>query len=275
MTVWRHAVSWSKFKLALECPRQLQYACDKTPHGNYAPSYWATLGTMVQFVFEIYLNQRVNMRPGGDNKSVVMKVAEKVLASPKFTETVVNYPQGKTEEELKNDIRSQVSKGYDILKKMGVTTKPFDSEKKWNSVFRDFRMFAMIDFFLDQPTARLYDGKGNREMDADERQILYYALAVSASGRTIKDAGLIYWNYDYKPVDVSPKAIKEFIDGDFAEGKPYFDKLKKGLEPGELLEARPSSKTCGWCNWRHICPASAKLRPSMDTSLPEDAGFGE
>lgn len=274
MTVWNRPVSWSKFKLALDCPRSLQYAVDKKPHGFADNTYYSALGTIVQFIFEQYFNQRVNLRQGGRNPKVIERVTDKILASNYIESLKVVYPYGKDRADLCAAVREQVTKGFLFMDKMGLTKYSVKSEVNWSSVFRGFRMFAKIDFLRHGSSGSyVFDGKGHKEMNADPRQVLYYCLSVAASGHKIAGGGIIYWRHGYKNLDVTPAALKRFIDGEFAEVRPLFEELKTGIQGP--MEARPSKENCKFCKWRQVCPDSAVRRPPMKEDAPENVGFSE
>jgi len=234
------------------------------------------LGKASQRCFELYFNQQVNLKPGGEKQSVMMKCVERILhPSTNYVNSLeIKYPFGKGEEDFLNDVRDQVRKGHAIMERMGLIKLAVQSEKKWNSVFRGVRLFALIDFMREgRSGCYLFDGKGHAKVNADPRQLHHYALTVIASGRTVKEAGLIYWNHGYVPVDVSPKAVKQFVDETLMVAKPTFNLLQAGVS-GEL-KATPSLSVCGDCNWRNICDHSARKNPPMDASLPEHTGFGD
>lgn len=274
MTVWRHAISWSKLKLALDCPLALQFTIDKKPHPRSMMTPPQAKGTVVQFIFEQYFNQGINLKPGGQDRGTMEKIIERILSS-KFFETTsaqISYPHNKTEEDFKEEVRAQTLTGFDILKDMKLTTFKVRSEVKLNGVFRGFRMFAMVDFLREgQSGDFLFDGKGHAREDADPRQVVYYALNRAASGRKIAGGGLIYWNHGFRKVDVSPAALKAFVENEFAEVRPIFDELKAGTN--REFEARPEYEKCRKCNWRNICEHSAAARPPMQEGLPERVSF--
>lgn len=135
-------------------------------------------------------------------------------------------------------------------------------------------MFGMIDFLREGRSGHyLFDGKGHAKKNADPMQLVYYAVAVAASGHKIAGGGLIYWNHDYEKVDLSPAALRQFIDNEFTQVRPIFEKLKNGTN--EQLEARPEESRCKQCNWRNVCPFSATKTPPMKEGLPDSLGFGE
>lgn len=274
MTVWRHSISWSKFKLALDCPLQLQFTIDKKPHGRPENTLPQALGTIVQFCFEQYFNQGINLKKGGQDDETMAKIVDRILNSKYVQSINVTYPHNKTEEDLKTRAREQIMKGFGYMKGMGLTKLPVRSEVKLNGVFRGFRMFALVDFLREGKSGDyLFDGKGHANEDADPRQVVYYALNRAASGKKIAGGGLIYWNHGYRPVDLSPKALRDFIDNELATARPIFEKLKAGTN--EELEAKPDEQKCRKCNWRNTCPFSLSRLPPMQEGLPDEVGFGE
>lgn len=272
MTVWRHSISWSKFKLALECPLALQNTIDKKPPDHEKPNFYMVKGNVVQKVFEVYFNQGVNLLPGGDSQKVIQRVMDRVLRSMYYKELNITYPRGKSEEDLVEDCRYQVGNGLEIFRTRKLLHKPMKSEIKWNSVFRGFRMFAMMDFKVAlESGVGIYDGKGHVKKNANPDQLLYYALALIASGRKVVEAGLIYWNHGYEPVDVTPKAIREFVGEKLDKVSPIFKQLKAGVE---ILPATPSEEACAYCPWSEFsCEFSAK-RKLHSILTTDDAGFG-
>jgi len=271
MTVWNKPVSWSKFKLALDCPRQLQYTIDKHPVSDTRPNFYAEAGTITQFVFEQIFNQGINMRPGGETLSVFERATEKILKSSWYLNRQITYPYGKTEEDLFTDVRNGVRKGWEIFKDLKLLNRPIRSEVKWMSTFRNMRVFALIDFVLEsQRGIAIYDGKGHAKKDADERQLLYYALTVQSSNKPVSGGGFLYWKHGFEKVDISPEAVKEFVDGPFIEGQAIMRQLMGGIATD--LPTKPG-KSCHFCSWKNVCPDSTELKPPVDHSLPELVGF--
>lgn len=274
MTIWTHSVSWSKFKLALDCPRSLQYTIDKKPFLSSRTNYYQQLGTLVQLVFEHYFNQGVNLKAAGRTEAVMAKVTDRVLASNHYKAMQIDYPAGKSEEGLQEEIKRMVLIGFRQMQQTAVLPKKVASEQKWNSVFRGHRMFGMIDFDVHygQNHCGLFDGKGHAQKNADVRQLLYYGLAKAASGVTLGLSGFFYWQHDFVEVDLSPPALKEFADGEFVEGKKIFDMLKVGVAE---LPAKPSSKQCYSCNWKALCPDSKYKKEYVDTTDESEVSLGE
>jgi hypothetical protein len=268
VTAWIHSVSWSKFKLALDCPRQLQHTIDRKPHGRGPSGFYQEAGSLTQLVFELYFNQQVNLKPGGRTEATQKRVIERVLNAPSTLQRPVSLPHNLTREDLNNRVRDQATRGFELMGKIKMLDLPVRCEVKWNAVFRGFRIFNMLDFLREGRSGHwILDGKGHTNPDADERQILYQALGVAASGHNIAGAGLLYWYHGFKPVDTSPKALKEVADTTLEEARPTFELLKKGTH--QPLEARPSPKRCGQCNWRETCEASVAKRPPTQSNLPD------
>ena len=129
----------------------------------------------------------------------------------------------------------------------------------------------MMDFYLSVPGGvGVYDGKGHIKKNANPGQVLYYALGLTASGRKVVDAGFIYWRHGFEPIDVSPAALRVFIEEQVEVVKPIFDQLKAGVE---TLPATPSKETCKWCPWKLSCLESAYRRPEVIDPTLEHVGF--
>lgn len=277
MTIWRKPVSWSKFRLALDCPQSLLFTLENKPVIEYPPNYYAELGKIVQYVFEVYFNQGVNLRPGGDKIGVVEKVLDKVLKSDYFQLKKITYPLGKTEAMLIAAVTEHVRKGFVLFHEQNLLNKPLKSEVKWNAVFHSMRMFAMIDFLYDDNGhLELYDGKGHsKKGSADIRQLLYYGLAIVAAGRSLKRGGFLYWQHGFEEVDVSAKALKEFADGPFKQGQKVIQMLQVGVDS---LAPTPSTNACRYCPWKLTCTSSMCLKPEIDSTIDRtgviDVSFG-
>jgi len=273
VTVWRYSISWSKFDLADKCPLALQKTIDKVPPDHEKPNYYMVKGNLVQKVFELWFNQGVNQRPKGDDPRVLQRVVDRIITSPYYKELGVTYPEGITEKDLVTKVRQEVANGLETFRTKDLIKRVVRSEVKWNSVFRGFRMFAMMDFYLHVTGGvAVYDGKGHKKKNANPDQVRYYALALIAAGKKVKDAGLIYWNHGYEPVNVSPAAIRAFIDAKLDKVRPIFNQLKAGVEE---LPATPSDEVCGFCSWKYSCKFSAKRRPEVPNPTIENVGFGE
>jgi len=130
------------------------------------------------------------------------------------------------------------------------------SELPVRSSFRGLRVFAWADFVPNWPNRdiELWDGKNNKRMDADPRQLYWYAMVLMSKGHNITRGGFIYTKHGKSvEVDLSPPKIMEFINTDFERGRKYFDQLQEGIT---AFPPQPSKKTCKWCSWRRSCTAS-------------------
>lgn len=254
MAVWNKPVSWSKFRLALECPRQLQYTIDNTPVSVIQRGWYAGMGTAVQKVFELFYNRGLWEKPVTRTPAILKEVARRVLLAGAYDEGII-YDDTLSKEKLEQEVYSQVESGRQVLEGAGLLGVGLTSEKGWGATFRSLRLFGMVDFlrFRADGSMSLYDGKGSQRKNADPRQILYYALILLASGKRVADAAIVYWKHGIEYVDVSPGAIQEFVENDFIRGEEVFQKLKAGVAE---LPAVPNKKNCGWCSWRRSCPES-------------------
>lgn len=267
MTVFRKSVSWSKFKLALECPLQLQKTVDKEYSARFgSTSRSSASGKVVQKVFELYFNGSYNQQPTGQRVSVPVNILKKVMKSKWATDEGV-------EDNQMEEIEAQVVSGYETMSSMGILGKPVRSEVKMQVTYAGFRMFGMLDFLVkDGDGYLLYDGKGNAEKTADANQLLYYGLMVHSAESKPVTGGFIYWRHGFTPVDMSPKALYDFTKGEFAEGRKIFEMLKVGVE-GEL-EAKPSSKACNFCNWKKVCKKSYYFKEAGEVLIGvQETGF--
>lgn len=254
MTIWRYPVSWSKFKLALECELNLKWTIEKKRKTEIRINYYAERGKLVQFIFEQYFNQGVNLKPGGTTWETMEKVTKRILKSYHYRSLEIIYPNDFSEEDFIRETWDHVKGGHEEMGRIGLLERKVASEKKWNSVFRNHRLFSLMDFDYEGNSGHyIFDGKGNKETNADPNQLLYYALCVTASGVKVAGGGFLYWGHGFRGVDMSPEALKRFVDNDFSRGKPVFDKLKKGTED---LPANPSEDNCKWCSWKNTCPFS-------------------
>lgn len=273
MTSWPYPISWSKFKLALDCPLQLEYVIEKRPPSDVNPNYYGLTGIVVQKVFELYFNQGLNKKPQAQTLTFLDKALNKVLESKWYTTQPKSYPHMRTEEDLKTRIREQVHGGWKCIEEADLLGKTVVSEQKWRATVRGMRLFGVVDFTVDQggKSLDLWDGKGHYRTDADERQILFYLVMLLQSGFKVQRAGFLYWNHGVREVDIALPRVKEFLDGDFKQGKEIFDNLRQGGEQ----KATPSKKVCGWCSWKSTCTASAYRKTEKPSSYAEEVKFGD
>lgn len=262
MATWRHNISWSKMKDALECPYRLQLVVSKAPHPGWGANYWMELGKAVQKIFELYFNQRINLKgPDFRTQNVLEKVTDKVMASPYYQEVLKNltFPNDQYDEKRFNaEVREQVVKGRDSLDAAKFLHLPLNSEKKWVGRFRDIGLFAMTDFTheADGPVD-VIDGKGHQQMNADPRQVVHYALCIASTGRKLGRGALLYWRYGDQgvvDVDISPAALRRYQDEALTEAAPTIRALKQGTT--EDLPAKPSNSNCYRCNYKANCKYS-------------------
>lgn len=256
MLAFNRPVSWSRFKTVLDCPKKLEHELLEIPGSEYGTNYWRVRGTLVQYVFELFYGQQVNVRPGGTEQGVLERIAVKVFNSSKMIEDPVSYPSGKDESSLKEEVYLQVINGWRQLRDLGLLDKPVLVEQDWFTVYNGFRMSARFDFLWMHPggkQAELFDGKGTMKPWSDVRQLYYYALMLLSSGVSVSRGGFLFYNHDSVIIPLGPTELKKFVDEDFRRGRLVFESLQKGI--GEL-PATPSLETCRMCTWRLSCKAS-------------------
>jgi len=255
MVTWSRVWSWSKVLAAHECPLRMQFAIQKIPRVDLH-NYWAELGLATQKIFELYFNQGLNMNPKLRNGKTLRIITERVLGSERWRELEISHPGEKDKDDLKKEIRADVQSGLKHLEEADLLRYSTESEFWANGTFRrSLRIGGMIDFVVKKPNQLvLLDGKGSVEENADERQVQFYALVLMGQGRRPDSAGLLYWKHGYRPVDVSNKGLRDYIDEHLNEVMPLLKQVEKGAP--EPLEARPSKKTCRYCSYRFTCPES-------------------
>lgn len=266
MIIFRKSVSWSKFKLAITCPLALQRTLKKEFAVISWPNEAQVKGKIIQKVWELYFNNKMNLHPRGKDISVLVKILYRVMASQWLVNENLIMKTGSTEVSVREELLRVLTLSYGIVKKMNLLEHEVQSEVKLMSVFMGFRMFGMLDFLVRvKGGVMLFDGKGHSEENADERQLLYYALALHAAQEKIIGGGFIYWQHQYRPMDLSPYRLKKFVDEEFAQGRKIFERLKIGVEE---LEAYPSSENCFFCNWKRTCDKSVYRKQDVE-ALPQ------
>lgn len=277
MTVWRYPISWSKLKMAFPdgCQLQLRNIIDKRRPSDVSPNYYMELGSISQYVFELYFNQKINQTPQGRTIEVMEKVVDKVLASAWFkkTEANVTYPPTKNDKLLKITVKEDVLAGFKEMERIKMLDKPVLSEKVWNGTFRNVRTFAKIDFMWESASGKgwwVWDGKGHAKPNADPRQLLYYALTLMVSGQKVAGGGLIYWRHGVSPVPMTPKDVKDFVDKDLTPAVTLFNKLHRGTEE---FTANPSADNCKYCSWKSSCKVSHFKKEPQEVKEADYVGF--
>lgn len=263
MITWRKPVSWSKFRMALDCPKALELALAGTPASDPGVSYYSVLGQAVQKVYEVYFNQRVNLR--STKPETISKIAQRVIESDWFEDLDKTYPFSVSEETLITRIHEDSLSGFDAMDHAGILDKVVTSEVPVRSSYQNLRVFAWADFLTNWPNKdiELWDGKNNKKKNADPRQLYWYAMVLMSKGHNIKKGGFIYTKFgESVTVDLSPPRIMEFINTDFQRGRKYFDQLQDGIT---AFAANPSKDNCRWCPWRRSCTASIHYSPPATT----------
>lgn len=271
MVKWNKALSWSKVKMMLSCPRKLQYTLEQKPVGVPSPSYYRNLGSIAQYVLEIYFNQRVNLKSGGTEAEVIQKVITKVLNSKLVQTMDITYPPGKSRVDFDSEVRRHVTMGTEILRARGMLGREIDSEVKGVGELRGTRAYMQIDFVVKEGKyVSVLDGKGTMKTGEDSRQLKMYAAIMMKRGVLIKEAAFVYWNVgEYEAVDVSPESIKKFLDSDWVEAQKIAALIGVGVD---TLDARPSHTECWKCDWKTSCPESM-FRPVTNDRLLDEVGF--
>lgn len=272
MTTWSKSVSWSKFKMALDCPLQVQYLIEKKRGAPRVSSYHQMLGKLVQKAYELYFEHRMNLMPKGQDPEIPVRLVERVVQSgwmEKEREPLV-LPDGVTKAQLVDEAKVLARSGFVGVKQSGMLDHRVRSELQVATTWQGFRMFGMHDFVVEKDGYFLFDGKGNRETDAEPMQLLYYGLQLHSTGKPVRGGGFIYWRHGYQPVDLSPAKLKEFVEGPFQKGRKVFDLLRVGVEK---LEATPSAKACFRCSYRNTCDESVYRRAPPTDYEAKDVGL--
>jgi len=184
----------------------------------------------------------------------------------------LTLPEGKTKEDLIKEAGDLVDTGYQFAVEAGLVAHLVKSEVDLKTSFNGFRMFGKLDFLVDLDQGYfLFDGKGHQEKNADVNQLLYYGLQLHSTGKPLRGGGFIYWRYGYEPVDLSPKALKAFVEGPFQKGKAIFLKLAEGVEK---LEATPSQKACFLCQYKSDCEMSVYRKGPITDFERGEVGLG-
>jgi len=264
MSSWNKAISWSKMVFALDCPRRLQYTLDREVISDPYPNYYSSEGKTVQKVFEFYFNEGINKTKEGRSTQTLRNVANRVLGSAWRQRLEIQYSGSQNTITFDDEIRSQVEKGRKIFEQLHVLERDnLAAEKKWTSVFRNHKIVGLMDFVTKGPSGfYIFDGKGHKKKTADPRQLLFYALIVTASGEKVAGGGFIYWQHGFERVDIDPAKVSAFVRGELEEGFTLFTKLQQGIS-GEM-EARPKKSMCRYCSWKSKCPESPYKRERKD-----------
>lgn len=265
MITWKKPLSWSKFKLALDCPKALEFVLSQTPPSEVRPTYWMALGIEVQYIFEAYFNQGVYLR--NQNPDVIQKIVERSLATDRIERMEVTYPYGQGIDKLQQRIREDSATGFTAVQKAGLLDGTMvKSEQKFRSKFKGLRVFAWADFlkYTGKNTVEIWDGKNNKDKNADPRQLLWYAMVIMSTGMNVSGGGFIYYKHgEAVPVDLGVNAVMNFIRTDFQRGRKVFDDLQEGVT---ALPAQPDKKICRRCDWKRSCKASVFYQPPPDLS---------
>lgn len=272
MVIWSRVWSWSKVLAAGECPLRMQFAIQKVSRVDLH-NYWSELGLATQKIFELFFNQGLNMNPKLRTPKTLRIITERVLGSERWRKLDISHPGELDKDDLKKEIREDVQSGLKHLEKADLLRYPTEAEFWANGTLRGLRIGGMLDFIVKKPNELvLLDGKGSKEENADERQVQFYALVLMGQGRRPKSAGLMYWKHGYRPVDVTNRGLRTYIDEHLSIVMPLLKQVEKGAS--EPLEARPSKKTCRYCPYRFSCPESMYQDDGVYVETGE-VNFGE
>lgn len=274
MIRWTRDVSWSKLRLALECPKKLGYAITKTPTDK-GITYWSVLGTTVQYVFELYYNMGVFKHEAKRGEDTFIEITKRVLISPWMDRQGLSYPPTKVKEDFENEVKRHVMGGRKLMSDLGLLDKPIRSEVRFFGKLRDMPAGGKIDFLYELPKnyVRILDGKATTKMNADPGQIKFYGLLALSRGLTAVDSGLLYWDKGFQSIDTTPKALKEFLDGPVEQGLKIFRRLENGVES---LPALPEPTKCMKCEYKRACPEAAVEKDIRQMGEQEiQMGFGD
>lgn len=212
----------------------------------------------------------MNLNPKARSADVIERAARKILDSQFRKDLDTSFPFGKEPEDLEKEVVEQVRNGYQMFEDLDILKFPIDSEVQVTSVFNGFRIFALLDFLYNDGEWHVIDGKGHQKENANPDQVRYFALALMASNRKVGRSGLLYWRHGYREVDVSPKAMKTFVEEVLNPVRPIFMKLRSGTSE---FKASPSEENCRLCSWRLSCTDSVAYRVPVTEPGPSNVGF--
>jgi len=264
---WDRALSWSRLKHLMEdgCSRRFEYEVTGKTVSDHYDTHYATIGIATQKIFEEYFKQGIWRTEKGRTMVVTDRVIQKVFDSGWYQDLLekTRFPHSMAPLEIRKDIRLYARKGFDKFREMGWIGLPWETEKKVVGVYRKLRWFALVDFYHVLHTAFIIDGKATKKMNADPRQLLHYVLALKASGMPVEKAGMLYYVHaEFEPVDVSTKALREYVESMLDPIMPLLHELKEGID--QPLPTNPSPECCRFCNWKSVCPDSAYLQDEVD-----------
>ena len=272
MIKWNpRGVSWSKLRLALTCQKSLGFEVTRTPRNFETPSFHREHGILVQHIFELYFNQGINLRDS--SLQTLRKCAQRVLDA-KLPSLEVTYPDGKNFSDFLSTVWANVEGGYEAFERTGLLKRKLYSEVELKAQYRGMNLFGHADFVHSgSKGVSVFDGKGFlKPKRGDSRQLLYYALALHAQGRKLHKGGFLYWHFGtFDPVDVSPAALRRFVDEILSVARPVIEQLKVGVEG---LPANPSYRNCRYCPWKLSCKDAYKPS-SPNPSGTQEVKFGE
>jgi len=262
MITFNKAVSWSRFKQVLNCGHALERSLLKLDPEIYIRERSGIVGTLVQRVFALYFNNGLNLTVKGRDPKVLVNV---------LTKKVIDSAWAKEEQVVSSMVEEaipQLEEGYRQFVSEKIIHLKIESEVAVYGTLRNHRISGMVDFLVDLGEGYLlYDGKGSSKTQEDERQVLYYALALHAVNKRVVGGGFLYWKHGFRTIDLSSEGIHRFINGDFEKGRTVFQALKTGL-PG--LPPVTSFKNCMFCRSKKLCPYSYFRKPVVS----EDGGMG-
>jgi hypothetical protein len=260
VTYWNKAISWTKFNQSMNCQRQLQNTILGMPSPDFIDyNYYAVLGIIVQRVFEVYFNRRLNIQNKYRNAAFYDKLIERVWSAMSPEKDTVIYRDGETLSNLNEEVIFLSHKGFKTFSDMGVLGCTIDSEVPWRTCLRGLTLFSKVDFVHETFYGiKIFDGKSNKARGILPDQLLFNSLTALGSSKTVISAGYVYWRSGFSKEDVSAPALKTFKDTKLLAQKPLFDSLQKGIK--HALPTSPSLSKCRFCKWGSLC--SDSLYPS-------------
>lgn len=256
-------VSWSKFREALSCPKQLEYDITRQPRKPF-DNFYLTVGSVVQRAFELYYEKSIFENPERRNVETLQTIADRIIESGWMEQQQrcpITYGSRHNLDDLRARVNDYIAGGVEALKSVDLFDKKVLCEVQVRSDGPGgLKIFGSIDFVspLREGVQDIFDGKTGQA--ANPQQLLYYGLVARGSGVKIGRLAFIYYKTG-KVVDVAPlgsvnDALAEFeASPDFKRGLKIFQALKGG---GVLdLPATPDQQTCRWCDWQFGCPFSS------------------
>jgi len=246
-------LSYSKYKMYVECPRKYRWVSDRRPITVKSSKYFALYGIVIQRFFEFYVNKYVKNGIRLTNEQIRSFLRKDWERTLDYEYVIWDDPWCKESSEeifesIYNDVLTNIE-NFDFFKYAR-------SEVIYNITLKKTKdeLHGRLDFIVEKPdgTVEILDGKGTTkiEKNVDKEQLYFYAMLYYLRHKKLPTK-VGFWYYKFQRIvyiDMDMDTLISF--------KKKFALVKKSIKEDRTWEPKVKiTKACKFCDYKSDCDA--------------------